>query len=83
MTNHPLTDEMCKKIQLHDIFRSDADCMRVAADWQLEQVIEWIRENLPDGYYGLVNDDEVITDLQEAMRPLHPVLHPERGEEES
>ena len=43
---HPLTDEMCKQIQLHKRFinLSDEDCMRIAYDKgcndQLEKVID-------------------------------------------
>ena len=78
---HPLTDKICSQI-IGDwvIHTYDGDIMRAAADWQLEQVIEWfsktrtgylvqdleIRSNLqPD------DDDDVlfITDLKEAMRP--------------
>ena len=33
----------------------------------LEKVFEWIRENLSDDYYGLVNGDEVLSDLKKAM----------------
>ena len=55
--------------------------MRSAADWQLEQVIEWLRENLyyiqEDGLVRYVYGDdfatiashEVITDIKKAMRP--------------
>ena len=54
-----------------------SDCMRAAydkgaedgAEDTLEQVFEWIRENLSDDYYGLVNGDEVLSDLKQAMRP--------------
>ena len=44
--SHPLTDEMCKQIQLHKRFinLSDEDCMRIAYDKgcndQLEKVID-------------------------------------------
>ncbi len=50
--------------------------MRSAADWQLEQVIEWLRHNLgsvpldPVGYSGHEIDvDYVIENLREDMRP--------------
>jgi len=86
MTEHPLTDEICEEIaeiaedvSCYDypipIFRCD---MRAAADWQLEQVIEWLRHNLgsvpldPVGYSGHEIDvDYVIEDLREAMRPTN------------
>ena len=45
--------------------------LRDAADWQLEQVIEWMRDNLQDHRYsGIgIDVDYVIEDLREAMRP--------------
>jgi len=39
--------------------------MRAAADWQLEQVIEWLRDTHEE-HIGLL---AVIKDLREAMRP--------------
>jgi hypothetical protein len=63
MTEHPLTDKMIQAIS-HNIhayddtrpFRAD---MRAAADWQLKQVIEWLKVNLMkhdfyEGYAYLV-----------------------------
>jgi hypothetical protein len=55
--------------------------MRAAADWQLEQVIEWLTENLcyiqEDGLVRYVYGDgfatiathEVVRDLKKAMLP--------------
>jgi hypothetical protein len=46
---HPLTDDTCFGIALETESRigyqppSTFDYMRSAADWQLEQVIKWIR----------------------------------------
>ena len=48
MTNqHPLTDKICFDIQWNDQanYQDEVDLMRAAADWQLEQAIEWIKEN--------------------------------------
>ena len=83
MTNqHPLTNE--KALSLFSFERimdmsqplETEDFMRTAADWQLEQVIEWLRHNLgsvpldPVVYSGHEIDvDYVIEDLREAMRP--------------
>ena len=39
-----------------------SDCMRAAADWQLEQVIKWIQVELITG-------DMVADELKKAMRP--------------
>jgi len=86
MTNqHPLTDDFCHRIA--ESWPPDAaekDNMRSAADWQLEQVIEWIRENLTwieeDGLprylknssheeCAVIDEWKVISDLKLAMRP--------------
>ena len=79
--NHPLTNKICDQITDELSFFSVEDCMRDAADWQLEQVIEWLRENLyweeEDGsvryVYGngfaSICTTEVIADLKKAMRP--------------
>ena len=61
---HPLTDEMCEKIQLHIFNQTDADCMRAAADWQLEQVIQFMEE-----HEKLFGGSGMIFILKEAMRP--------------
>lgn len=77
MTKHPLTDEMCEAIphviqwsgDIGDVvFRHDD--MRAAADWQLEQVIEWIKE-CPDCYDLDFHSESqrMIADLKQAMRP--------------
>ena len=43
---HPLTDEMCEKLQLHIFSQTDEDCMRAAADWQLEQDAKYFAQYL-------------------------------------
>jgi len=53
------------------------DNMRRAADWQLEQVIEWLKSERGRSYYlnsfgyydHEVDVEEVLEDLKEAMRP--------------
>jgi hypothetical protein len=68
MTKHPLTDEICDQIQ-DSVHPCDPADMRAAADWQLEQVIEWIKE-CPN--YDLDFHSEcrrMIADLKKAMRP--------------
>ena len=62
---HPLTDKMMDKIHGNRPGYSnpfDEDDMRAAADWQLEQVIDWIEEYLTAG-------DVISESLKEAMRP--------------
>ena len=47
--NHPLTDEMCddiRRVSRTSIITFPYEDMRTAADWQLEQVIDWLSENL-------------------------------------
>ena len=69
MTDHPLTDELAEDIAPYAVWSSDIgevvfthDDMRSAADWQLEQVIDWIEEYLTAG-------DVISESLKEAMRP--------------
>jgi hypothetical protein len=78
MTNqHPLTDEICDQIQ-DSIHPCDPENMQTAADWQLEQVLEWLNDchayNLENQLTDLegfeVNDRQLmINDLRKAMRP--------------
>ena len=73
---HPLTDKNCSAIE-DDLIREsgydydDFMCMRAGADWQLEQVIEWLEDSLEDHKYSGIGIlvDWVIEDLREAMRP--------------
>mgnify|MGYP005996838497 CR=1 FL=1 len=89
MTNpHPLTDEKCEILSRQPFLDPETDVeatihdMRAAADWQLEQVIEWLKVNLMEddhheGYAYLNDDcsnaevlvDKVLEDLKQAMRP--------------
>jgi hypothetical protein len=77
---HPLTYEMMSKIHGNPDkpgHSYDENDMRAAADWQLEQVFEWIKSELghncylnPLGYYDHEVDVEyVLEELEEAMRP--------------
>ena len=80
---HPLTDEMCEQIaptsqwsgDIGDVVFRHSD-MRAAADWQLEQVINWIKENGQDYVYydhslgyEMLSLNDFIADLREVMRP--------------
>ena len=74
---HPLTDEIIRKnfTPDYDYFEglegeiclgfSDDD-LRSAADWQLEQVVEWLKDEL---YYRSDIDPNLLSDLKQAMRP--------------
>ena len=83
---HPLTDRICFNIlsNKYDVsgldwhkYQDEVDLMRAATDWQLEQVLEWLEDNLGSGFYlerywdgdSGVDVDCVIKDLREAMRP--------------
>jgi len=65
--SHPLTDKIIrcdKKLGCYDLgtwIYTEND-LRTAADWQLEQVIEWIRDT---------HEEYIIKDLREAMRPTN------------
>lgn len=46
-SQHPLTDDFCYRIS--ETFPPDAaerNNMRSAADWQLEQAVEWLKDNV-------------------------------------
>ncbi len=75
MTEHPLTEEMCENISCFNLLlwgdTSDGikQDMRTAADWQLEQVIEWLKNCR---YYDLFYTKDralMIRELKKAMRP--------------
>ena len=62
---HPLTDEVCNSIAPWSV---QGPCghtnMRAAADWQLEQVIEFMKE-----HEQLFGGSGMIFILKDAMRP--------------
>jgi len=73
MTNHPLHDEILWTLYANipgDLSQKfEHRLARSAADWQLDQVIEWIKE-CPN--YDLDFHSEcrrMIEDLKKAMRP--------------
>jgi|TARA_B100000073_G_scaffold318481_1_gene296642 hypothetical protein len=67
---HPLTDEIIEK-KIFESGQSIFDDIRSAydegADWQLEQVIEWLEETEYDQYWH--NKILYTDDLKKAMRP--------------
>ena len=77
--HHPLTDEICERVSRRCVSTTtsiERDNMRTAADWQLEQVIEWIRRHPWVGsdcpIYDFEEEEDrsrLIADLKEAMRP--------------
>ena len=74
--NHPLTDEMIENIapdaqwagDIGDVVFRHSD-IRTAADWQLEQVIEWIKECPNYDLETHAGLGRMIQDLKAAMRP--------------
>ena len=78
---HPLTNKKAfKKFYDHTV-DVETECLytpdgiRAAADWQLEQVIEWLDENLSnytdDDYLGDLSPlYKLEGDLNKAMRPI-------------
>ena len=89
---HPLTDEMCKKISRFGArsylsmtqFSLDERArmmeldvyydMRAAADWQLEQCIDWLENKLDCYTYTFdgaaeIDYDNLFKDFKKAMRP--------------
>lgn len=76
MTNHPLTDDLAEDIASTEfefpfgigetVFTYND--MRRAADWQLEQVIEFL-ENCPDYEMPRITMPWLIRKLKKAMRP--------------
>ena len=78
MTNqHPLTEEMMDKIHGDESGYSnpyDEDDMRAAANWQLEQVMNWLDKHLtnyldPDYLGSCESIPDLEDDLKKAMRP--------------
>ncbi len=69
MSKHPLTDALCATIwaetkdnwlEYHGPSPTERRVMRTAADWQLEQCVEWLRTLGAYSYASLLGD---------AMRP--------------
>jgi len=75
---HPLTDAVCYEIgwNTQADYQDETDLMRAAADWQLEQVINWIRCSPWVGSDCPIYDFEdeqdrlqLIADIKKSMRP--------------
>ena len=72
---HPLTDEMCEELSCFYLFNFGdtgegiVQDMRAAADWQLEQVIEWLETALEYDPELANTRPYIHLDLKEAMRP--------------
>ena len=74
---HPLTDEICEEISLRGISITmpiERNNMREAADWQLEKVIEWLKDHAAVYMYEAhdgpcFDEDGLLDDFKKAMRP--------------
>ena len=66
--NHPLTNDIIEDISVSYLKNCEGvkSNMRSAADWQLEQVIEWLKDELD---YRSDIDTNILSDLKKAMRP--------------
>ena len=75
MTEHPLTFQDVAEISKQRLLTMElCDDMRAAADWQLEQAIEWMKDHntqyIREDSMGIYFDDEkCIDDFKKAMRP--------------
>jgi hypothetical protein len=74
MTKHPLTDDICHLIATWPSDPAERDNMRSAADWQLEQVIEWLKDHAAVYMYEAhdgpcFDEDGLLDDFKKAMRP--------------
>ena len=75
---HPLTDEICEDLSFCKPFvTTPTRSMRAAADWQLEQVTEWVKDHAAEYVYEdycgpCFDENGLLNDLEKAMRPLPP-----------
>jgi len=83
MTEHPLTDEICCQLwqdnkdnwlKLQEPCPATRRVMRAATDWQLKQVLEWLKTNtedyvLEDYYSTYFLIEAFLDDFKKAMRP--------------
>ena len=73
---HLLTDETCERISSRCVSTTtsvERNNMRAAADWQLEQVLEWLKTNtedyvLEDYYSTYFLIEAFLENLKQAMR---------------
>ena len=65
INEHPLTDEICRDIDKANHHPWDQfELMRTAADWQLEQVIQFLEANK-------------TLSVETALRFIRPVMRPQ------
>ena len=85
---HPLTDEKTEELIAPEVIENPedyayylagipvSDAIRLAKDWQLEQVIEWLKDHLDERYIDDgdvlapgIDAESVVDDFRAAMRP--------------
>lgn len=66
MTDHPLTDEMCLESVGNWREKSYCDGMRIAADWQLAQVIEEWEDVIDSNRTGI----QVIEEFDKRLKAI-------------
>lgn len=74
---HPLTKEMLDNIAPWPIKRLPGEytTMRTVADWQLQQVIEWLYSNINvydftlSGCGAPIDVDDIVKGIKEDLRP--------------
>ena len=89
--NHPLTDDIIEsELATPAHFTSGSlvglfthDDMRAAADWQLEQVIEWLETALEYDPELANTRPYIHLDLKEAMRPQGMVQSDQANKEDN
>ena len=78
---HPLTDEICEGLantEDRPFTDIEMDNMRAAADWQLDQAIEWLKYNadvyMYEAHDGPCFDEDGLLDgFKKAMRPQEEI----------
>jgi len=67
---HPLTSKICEEIAPWPVRHPAAyDCMRAAADWELERAINWWKIAFNTGSLPSYLVDSIIENFKNAMRP--------------
>ena len=71
---HPLTYQICRAIEdeIDLDWVMDCDeyvCMRAGADWQLKQVLEWLKNCRDYDLFHIKDRALMIRELKKAMRP--------------
>jgi len=66
---HPLTDEIIDELRVGKYSQSIDHNMRAAADWQLKQVLEWLKNCRDYDLFHIKDRALMRRELKKAMRP--------------